>query len=211
MRGASGSGPRTPPAARLRRLALPAALAGASAISAVAGFSVDSLASWALLALSLACACAFVLTARRAGRRRARREVGGPPWGSTSPSTRCRPPRWASGSSAACPRRAPATWVPPAPSPAGGGRTPRRGETLRRARRSWRWPPWLRPRKAGPRPRPPRRPARSSSGPTGEPGRLRQVGERLGQIARRGQGRQQAPRRCVMKAEQGPFRSRWIL
>src|SRR5699024_6090284 len=56
---------------RLRRLALPAALAGASAISAVAGFSVDSLASWALLALSLACACAFVLTARRG--RRARR------------------------------------------------------------------------------------------------------------------------------------------
>ena len=56
---------------RLRRLALPAALAGASAISAVAGFSVASRASWALLALSLACTCAFVLTARRG--RRARR------------------------------------------------------------------------------------------------------------------------------------------
>ena len=55
---------------RLRRLALPAALAGASAISAVAGFSVDSLASWALLVPSLACVCVFVPTAHRGSRAR---------------------------------------------------------------------------------------------------------------------------------------------
>ncbi|OUO91549.1 hypothetical protein B5F40_03715 [Gordonibacter sp. An230] len=52
--GAAGGGASP----RLRRLALRAALAALSAASAAAGFSVGSLASWALLALSVACACA---------------------------------------------------------------------------------------------------------------------------------------------------------
>ena len=59
MRGASGSGPRTPPAARLRRPGPRAALAALSAAFAVGAFSVNSLASWALLGLSALCACAF--------------------------------------------------------------------------------------------------------------------------------------------------------